>query len=268
MYFQQGAAAIIALPLFFALLAPSVATDDGCGENQGTTTSKHTKLGSARILTSELVEVGDIDRNGVPDYIWRTERENGSRGAIRVFLMESAEHVLSSHHIAEEKWGFTAKLQPGDRFGSAVTPVGDVNGDGVLDLAVGASGDSEYGHGAGAVYILLMSCDGAVREYKKIAASDEPSLSRQHRKFEGFGSAIETLSDLNGDGVTELSVSSSDGSKTLVALEKTGKSLGAIKFSKGVEPKDIDRPKILSQVRVLPLSHLVQPNTEATGEAQ
>lgn len=228
--------------------------------------SRYVWIGHNQILKSELVEIGDLDGNGAKDFVWMSEKEGHSSGAIRIFLVEKNGELLSTHHVAEDKWGFTAKLRPGDRFGSAVVPIGDIDGDGTIDLAVGAAGDSESGKHAGAVYILLMNCDGAVREYKKISASRDPSLIRQHQENEGFGTEIEALGDLNGDGVAELSVTSSDGGKTLLALESTGKSLGAIKFSKGVDPKDIERPKIIGQVRVMPLRHLGELRSDIDTE--
>ena len=43
-----------------------------------------------------------------------------------------------------------------DHFGSSVTPLGDLDGDGVIDIAVGADGDDDGGSGRGAVWVLFL----------------------------------------------------------------------------------------------------------------
>jgi len=43
-----------------------------------------------------------------------------------------------------------------DRFGSSVASLGDLDGDGVVDLAVGAFLDDDGGTGAGAAYIVSL----------------------------------------------------------------------------------------------------------------
>jgi hypothetical protein len=52
--------------------------------------------------------------------------------------------------------GFPFFLAPSDAFGASVAGIGDVDGDGVPDLAVGAYMDKEFQPGGGAVYILLL----------------------------------------------------------------------------------------------------------------
>ena len=65
-----------------------------------------------------------------------------------------------------------------DFFGASVTGIGDLNGDGVIDLAVGASGDEDDISGprifdsTGALYILFMNQDGSLSSVKKINDTD------------------------------------------------------------------------------------------------
>ena len=57
----------------------------------------------------------------------------------------------------------------GDEFGSSLTNIGDLNGDGVPDLAVGArADDSNAGIDRGAVHILFMNTTGAVNSTVEI----------------------------------------------------------------------------------------------------
>ncbi|MDA8896335.1 integrin alpha, partial [Bacteroidia bacterium] len=47
---------------------------------------------------------------------------------------------------------------------------GDINGDGIIDLVVGARSDDDGATDAGAVYILFMNRDGTVQSNQKISA--------------------------------------------------------------------------------------------------
>ena len=61
--------------------------------------------------------------------------------------------VLSHQKISDTQGGFTGTLDDGDRFGDSVALLGDHNGDGVGDLAVGAAG---AGLLRGAVWVLFL----------------------------------------------------------------------------------------------------------------
>ena len=50
---------------------------------------------------------------------------------------------------------YSTPLSPHSKFGSSMTFIGDLNGDGVLDMAVGADGDDDGKARSGAVYVLV-----------------------------------------------------------------------------------------------------------------
>lgn len=88
-----------------------------------------------------------------------------------------------------------------DAFGISVASLGDLDGNGMEDLAVGAPGDSSW---RGAVYILFRKTDGSVDHSMKIASSlhGGPALIVD----EGFGANLASLGDIDGDGITDLAV--------------------------------------------------------------
>ena len=65
----------------------------------------------------------------------------------------------------------------GDPFGVSVSSLGDLDGDGVTDLAVGAIGDDTGGTDRGALHVLLLNADGTVKSAQKIAT---PQAADRH----------------------------------------------------------------------------------------
>ena len=70
--------------------------------------------------------------------------------------------VLSHQKISDTLGTFTGILDDFDSFGTSVTSLGDLDGDGAGDLAVGAFFDDDGGLGRGAVWVLFRDGVGAV----------------------------------------------------------------------------------------------------------
>ncbi len=68
--------------------------------------------------------------------------------------------VKAHQKISDLQGGFTGILDNEDRFGVSVANLGDLDGDGVMDLAVGAPLDDDGGNDRGAVWILFLDYDG------------------------------------------------------------------------------------------------------------
>ena len=121
---------------------------------------------------TSVSSLGDLDGDGVTDLAVgaRGDDTGGSdRGAVYVLLMNSNGTVKSSQKIAQRHVGGGPTLANGDRFGVSVSSLGDLDGDGVTDLAVGAHLDDTGGSDRGAVHVLLMNADGTAKSSQKIA---------------------------------------------------------------------------------------------------
>ncbi len=146
--------------------------------------------------------VGDINQDGIPDLFVGAHRANpgGLKNAGSGYLISGAD--FSILHRFD---GGAAN----DFLGRSVMPVGDVNGDGYPDLAVGASqGDGGQAGGipAGPGYVDLYSGKDYSRLHRLAPPPDEPtgSFGQTSVYVVTPGAGV----DFNGDGVPDIIVGS------------------------------------------------------------
>jgi len=112
--------------------------------------------GSAGDKAGSSLAVGDINNDGVDDLII------GAPGSDKVYVLFGSKTqflnpsfanplVLSSYLTGSNTTGFILKGTGGTKFGQSVA-TGDINGDGVKDIIIGAPGDNG---GDGAVYVVF-----------------------------------------------------------------------------------------------------------------
>ena len=157
-------------------------------------------------FATSVTSLGDLDGDGVADIaVGAFEDDTGGdgRGAVYVLLLNSDGSAKSTTKIAHNLNGGPT-LSNGDGFGISITSPGDLDGDGVNDLAVGAYEDDSGGAGRGAVYVLFMNTDGTVNTSTKIAHNSNggPALTNE----DAFGAGLSSIGDLDGDGVVDLAV--------------------------------------------------------------
>ena len=110
--------------------------------------------------------------------------------------------VLSHQKISDTEGGFTGILDNQDFFGSSAASLGDLDGDGVGDLAVGAPNDDDGGDRRGAVWILFLNPDGTVKSHQKISDT-EGGFTGILDHSDWFGQSVASLGDLNDDGCVD-----------------------------------------------------------------
>jgi FG-GAP repeat protein len=170
-----------------------------------------------------LAALGDLDGNGVVDLaVGSSGSDDGGtdRGALRIVLLNGDGTVRSLLKISQTSGGFGGTLANGHEFGSSLASLGDLDGDGLGDLAVGAPGDDAGGLNKGAVWILFLAADGSVRDEAKITANSGdfagPLLASGF-----FGASVAALGDLDLDGIPELAVGAN-------REDPTGLEMGAV----------------------------------------
>lgn len=132
--------------------------------------------------------VGDVDGDGVPDWAVGAPRAQVQvagvtllgAGSLRVFSGRSGAQLLKVE--GDSAW---------EALGSSVAALGDLDGDGRADFAVGAPRGTPP---SGSVQLRSGRDGGLIRTLVGRAAGDQ------------FGSALAGIGDLDGDGLAELAV--------------------------------------------------------------
>ncbi len=158
---------------------------------------------------SALAPLGDLDGDGIVDLaVGAPFQDDGfpaGGGGVWVLFLRSDGSVRAHQEISEVAGGLGNALDTLDMFGDAVAALGDLDGDGFEDLAVGAPGDDDGAGAAGAVWILFLDANGSVRDQRKISNLGG-GFSGALAAGDAFGSALAFLGDLDGDGFEELAV--------------------------------------------------------------
>lgn len=161
-----------------------------------------------------LSSAGDINGDGIDDIIagaYKNDRGGGDRGAAYIFFgsttwsnttIDTATTVSNTTSDVT----FLGKVNS-DYFGSAVAGIGDVNGDGLDDFAVGAN---QYDVGgtlsAGAVYVFFGAGNLSGNKNLGTTASADFTVLGGEKNLSGvqLGFSVSGAGDFNGDGFDDI----------------------------------------------------------------
>ena len=171
------------------------------------------------VALESLAAVPDLDRDGTPEIaagnIWDSSGGSNCGAAFIFFLSTSGcsgpKVCLKSRTVkyADAVNGFSQNCgASAAQFGSSIAWIGDVNGDGVEDLAIGASGDDCGGVDNGAVWILFLNSESwdVTKSSKLCSGSGGFAASLLPATGSELGASVGAAGDLNGDGVPDLLV--------------------------------------------------------------
>ena len=155
---------------------------------------------------SSIVDIGDLDGDGVNDLAvgaGKDDEGGSARGAVHIMFMNTDGSVDSTVEINDSTTN-GPELEDDDSFGRSVANIGDLDGDGVNDLAVGADKDNAGGANRGTIHIIHMNTDGSVDSTVEINNETTNGPSMKDQDF--FGFAVANIGDLDGNGINDLAV--------------------------------------------------------------
>ena len=133
-----------------------------------------------------LAYAGDVNNDGYNDILVCAEGSYTSQNFPgKVYL------YLGGKRVPDKPAAVFVGEKPGDHFGVSATFLGDINGDGFDDFAIGANKNDEKGTDAGKVYIYYGG--------KEIDTQPDIVLYGD-RANDWFGTSISGGFDINGDG--------------------------------------------------------------------
>ncbi len=193
---------------------------------------------------SAIAPLGDMDGDGIPDIAVgaRFDADIGAidrAGTLHLLFLNDDGTVKSRVQIGSTSGGLSPAPLHGDSFGSSLASLGDLDGDGVVDLAVGAPFDDTAGNNFGAVYILFLNINGTVKATTRITAGASGFTGTGIGDGEHFGESISVLGDLDGDGIDDILVGhqfdddgfNNSGSAWVLYMNTNGTVKGEVKIS-------------------------------------
>jgi len=150
--------------------------------------------------------IGDLDGDGVDDIAVGAagDDEGGdNRGTLHIILLNTNGTPKSTVEINSSTPNGPI-LSDGDGFGRSVANIGDVDGDGVDDIAVGAAGDDAGGDNTGNIHIIFLNSDGTPKSTVEINSTTPNGPTLHISNF--FGISIANIGDLDDDGIDDIAV--------------------------------------------------------------
>jgi len=147
-------------------------------------------------LGQSVAGLDDLDGDGVPDLAVGGNGDAAQRGAVWIMHLNTDGSVKTHQKISDTDGGFGGTLDDGDLFGTSLARLGDLDGNGTIEVAVGARRDDDGGAGAsadrGAVWILSLNPDGTVAGHQKISDT-EGGFAGTLVDGDHFGRGVATL---------------------------------------------------------------------------
>ncbi|GGV02839.1 FG-GAP repeat protein [Streptomyces spectabilis] len=151
---------------------------------------------------------GDVDKDGYEDLVI-TDRSTAKGGQVGVYYGGGRGPGSGGGTVLDQDSpGVPDEGEDGDEFGTSAS-VGDVDGDGYADVAVGAPGEDVDGRSAtGAVHLLKGSAAGLTGTGAQVLDQGTAGVPGAAEDDDRFGSAVQ-VRDTDGDGRAEVVVAAS-----------------------------------------------------------
>jgi Ca2+-binding RTX toxin-like protein len=159
---------------------------------------------------------GDINGDGIDDLILGANLAdpNGSASGQSYVVFGSKNGFAADFNLSalDGSNGFKINgIAAGDRSGTSVSRAGDVNGDGVDDLIVGARGADSNGESSGQSYVVFGKRGGFSADIDLSSLNGTNGfILNGVEAGDNSGVSVSDAGDINGDGIDDLIIGASD----------------------------------------------------------
>jgi hypothetical protein len=161
-----------------------------------------------------VADAGDVNGDGLDDLIvgaFRDDANGADAGASFVVFGKTDGSLVELDDIQDptDSGGFVINGATAAGFsGYSVSGAGDVNGDGLDDLIVGAPLDDPNGFNSGTGFVVFGKTDGGIVELSdvKLASNNSGFVINGAGALDNAGGSVSAAGDVNGDGFADLIV--------------------------------------------------------------
>ena len=151
---------------------------------------------------------GDVNGDGLDDILIGASDANGNRGASYVVFGKASGGAVELSDIDDDDGFFINGANRNDSSGGSVSGAGDVNGDGLDDIIIGAIDASPNGNrNSGASYVVFGKTDGRAVGLREIGGDDNDGFVLNGvDEGDQSGRSVSGAGDINGDGLDDIIV--------------------------------------------------------------
>ncbi|NBB16342.1 hypothetical protein GVN21_13330 [Caulobacter sp. SLTY] len=165
--------------------------------------AEHDRLGNS------VASAGDVNGDGIGDLIigsWYADPNGANSGASYVVFGKSTPFAsnLSPQGLNGANGFRISGAAAGDRSGYSVASAGDINGDGIDDMIIGARFADANGADAGAAYVVFGRAIFAANLDLSALNGTSGFRIRGPFSYAGAGASVAAAGDVNGDGFDDV----------------------------------------------------------------